>query len=72
MPMYILIAVGASLLVLFLSLESTITPLLFMLGLDVYKRQGGTSSGDSLRRLAICTFSSWQRLLMICTFCRAT
>ena len=33
MPMYILIAVGASLLVLFLSLESTITPLLFMLGL---------------------------------------
>ena len=31
--MYILIAVGASLLVLFLSLESTITPLLFMLGL---------------------------------------
>ena len=33
MPLYILIAVGASLLVLFLSLESTITPLLFMLGL---------------------------------------
>ena len=33
MPMYILIAVGASLLVLFLSLESTLTPLLFMLGL---------------------------------------
>ena len=33
MPFYILIAVGASLLVLFLSLESTITPLLFMLGL---------------------------------------
>ena len=33
MPMYILIAVGASLLVLFLSMESTITPLLFMLGL---------------------------------------
>ncbi len=32
MPLYILIAVGASLLVLFLSLESTITPLLFMLG----------------------------------------
>lgn len=33
MPLYILCAVGASLLVLFLSLESTITPLLFMLGL---------------------------------------
>ena len=33
MPLYILIAVGASLLVLFLSLESTLTPLLFMLGL---------------------------------------
>ena len=33
MPLYILIAVGASLLVLFLSLESTITPVLFMLGL---------------------------------------
>ena len=33
MPLYILIAVGASLMVLFLSLESTITPLLFMLGL---------------------------------------
>ena len=32
-PLYILIAVGASLLVLFLSLESTLTPLLFMLGL---------------------------------------
>ena len=33
MPLYVLCAVGASLLVLFLSLESTITPLLFMLGL---------------------------------------
>lgn len=33
MPLYILCAVGASLLVLFLSLESTVTPLLFMLGL---------------------------------------
>ena len=33
MPLYILCAVGCSLLVLFLSLESTITPLLFMLGL---------------------------------------
>lgn len=33
MPLYILCAVGASLLILFLSLESTITPLLFMLGL---------------------------------------
>lgn len=33
MPLYILCAVGASLLVLFLSLESTIVPLLFMLGL---------------------------------------
>ena len=33
MPLYILCAVGASLVVLFLSLESTITPLLFMLGL---------------------------------------
>ena len=33
MPFYILCAVGASLVVLFLSLESTITPLLFMLGL---------------------------------------
>ena len=33
MPLYVLCAVGASLLVLLLSLESTITPLLFMLGL---------------------------------------
>ena len=33
MPLYILCAVGASMLVLFLSLESTITPVLFMLGL---------------------------------------
>lgn len=33
MPFYIICAVGASLVVLFLSLESTITPLLFMLGL---------------------------------------
>lgn len=33
MPMYILCAVGASLLVLFLALESNIVPLLFMLGL---------------------------------------
>ena len=33
MPFYILCAVGASLVVLFLSLESTITPMLFMLGL---------------------------------------
>lgn len=33
MPMYILCAVGASLLVLFLAMESTLVPLLFMLGL---------------------------------------
>lgn len=33
MPMYILCAVGASLLVLFLAMESTFVPLLFMLGL---------------------------------------
>lgn len=33
MPLYILCAVGASLAVLFLSLESTVTPLLFMIGL---------------------------------------
>ena len=33
MPWYVLCAVGGCLLVLFLSLESTITPLLFMLGL---------------------------------------
>ena len=32
MPLYILCAVGASLAVLFLSLESTVTPLLFMVG----------------------------------------
>jgi len=33
MPLYILCAVGASLLVLFLAMESTLVPLLFMLGL---------------------------------------
>lgn len=33
MPLYILCAVGASLLVLFLAMESTIVPLLFMIGL---------------------------------------
>ncbi len=33
MPLYILCAVGASLLVLFMAMESTVVPLLFMLGL---------------------------------------
>ena len=57
MPLYILIAVGASLLVLFLSLESTITPLLFNAFMQVnlefwsgYIRSVGRE--ESLRTLA--------------------
>ena len=63
MPMYILIAVGASLVVLFLSLESTITPLLFMLGLlfPLCTTLAPTSCWDrsatSPRRLPLCC--SW-------------
>ena len=55
MPLYILCAVGASLLILFLSLKETIVPLIFMLGMlfpIVYNF--GTAKSATLRK-------HWQR-----------